>query len=394
MSADNEVSRITDQIQDELRKDVPDRLLLAKLSHRLLDLDTDNVRFTVDATHVQRLGRELVAKQETALAELVKNSFDADATLVLINIEPPGIGVPGSIEIVDDGNGMSREDIRNGWMRLSTDSKVDLNHSPRFGRLRAGRKGIGRFAVERLGERLVLTTEQEGQSVGHRITFNWDESFTRGQELSFVTHKVEEYSKKLDDKGTTLRIQGLRDNWSAASIRMAWKMLFQLQSPVLGQDVDKLDGTEADPGFQVFIDSQDARGAKIALSLEAEFEKLATAHIRGELSEDGTVVLTIDSPKLSHHETEKVVFPELAGLGPVNLEAHYLIFDKKNMPGADVKSATALARELGGVKLYRNGFRVSPYGEQGDDWLSYACFRDCRQAQAGQESSRVRVRDR
>jgi len=372
MDADNEVSRITAQIQGELSKQVPDRLLLAKLSHRLLDLDTDNVRFTVDATHVQRLGRELVAKQETALAELVKNAFDADATLVLINIEPPGIGVPGSIEIVDDGNGMSRDDIRNGWMRLSTDSKIDRPHSPRFGRLRAGRKGIGRFAVERLGERLVLTTAREGQVVGHRITFNWDESFIRGQELSFVTHHVEEYSKKAGDKGTTLQILGLRDSWSLATIRMAWKMLFQLQSPVLDQEANALEGTEADPGFQVFIDSQDARGAKIALSLEAEFEKLATAHIRSELSEDGTVTITVDSPKLSHHETEQVVFPALAGLGPVSLEAQYLIFDKKNMPGSDVRKATELARELGGVKLYRNGFRVSPYGEQGDDWLSLA----------------------
>lgn len=372
MDAAEIVSKIAAEIRDELEKEDPDRLRVAKLSHQLLDLDPANVRFTVDATHVQRLGRELVAKQETALAELVKNSFDADATLVLINIEPPGLGVPGQIEIIDDGNGMSQQDIRNGWMRLSTDSKVDAGHSPRFGRLRAGRKGIGRFAVERLGERLILTTGQEGHSQGYKITFHWDETFTRGQELSFVTHQVEEYSKSPQEKGTTLRIQGLRDSWSSASVRMAWKMLFQLQSPVEVRDIDKPEQGAVDPGFQVFIDSQDAKGAKVSLSLEAEFEKLAIAHIQSDLSADGTVVLTIDSPRLNHHETESLSFPELAGLGPVHLTSHYLIFDKKTMPGSDVKRATQLARELGGIKLYRNGFRVSPYGEEGDDWLSLA----------------------
>lgn len=372
MDADIEVLEIAGRIKDELEKAEPDRLLVAQLSHRLLDLDSAKVRFTVDATHVQRLGRELVAKQETALAELVKNSFDADASLVLININPPDIESCGSIEIIDDGNGMSLNEIRNGWMRLSTDSKVDVNQSPRYGRLRAGRKGIGRFAVERLGKRLILSTGQEGHSVGYKISFNWDEQFTRGQELSFVTHEVEEYEKAPGEKGTSLRIFDLRDSWSAASIRMAWKMLFQLQSPVVGQEEQKAKEVSIDPGFQVFIDSQDARGAKISLSLETEFEKLAIAQIQAELHLDGTVVLTVDSAKLNHHETETLAVPELAGLGPVHLQSHYLIFDKRTMPGADVKSATNLARELGGIKLYRNGFRVSPYGEQGDDWLSLA----------------------
>ena len=372
MEADIGVLEIADRIKDELSKEEPDRLLVAQLSHRLLDLDSATVRFTVDATHVQRLGRELVAKQETALAELVKNSFDADACLVLINIRPPGVGNTGEIEIIDDGVGMSLDDLRNGWMRLSTDSKVDKSQSPLYGRLRAGRKGIGRFAVERLGSRLVLTTGQEGKSVGYKISFHWDEQFTRGQELTFVTNSVEEYEKKPEEKGTTLRILDLRDSWTAASIRMAWKMLFQLPSPVLGQEAERADGSVIDPGFQVFIDSMDARGAKTSLSLETEFENLAIANVEADLQADGTVTLTLDSTKLNHHEKETHHLPSLAGLGPVHLKAHYLIFNKNAMPGADVKSATNLARELGGIKLYRNGFRVSPYGDQGDDWLSLA----------------------
>ncbi|WP_269792372.1 sensor histidine kinase [Stenotrophomonas sp. Iso1] len=372
MDATEAAAEIARQISVELRKDEPDRLLIAQLSHELLDQDDSRVRFTVDATHIQRLGRELVAKQETALAELVKNSYDADASVVLIDIDPPRGSSEGSITIADDGAGMGMEEIRNGWMRLSTDSKVDEARSTWFRRLRAGRKGIGRFAVERLGRRLELNTRRSGSPVGYSIVFDWDETFTRGLELSFVTHEVSEFSKKPEDHGTTLKIVGLRDRWNADSIRMAWKMLFQLQSPVLGDDGRRESGQQVDPGFQAFIDSQDARGAKINLSLEAEFSKLAIAHIQGDLASDGTVTYTLDSSKLNHHETESYVIPELAGLGPVRVEAHYLIFDSKSMPGANVRQATNLARELGGIKLYRNGFRVSPYGEQGNDWLNLA----------------------
>lgn len=372
MNATEATAKITKQIAAELEMDSPDRLLIARLSHQLLDLDSSTVRFTVDATHVQRLGRELVAKQETALAELIKNSYDADATLVLIDIDPPKKGSVGSIVIADDGIGMSMGDIKNGWMRLSTDSKVDVPVSTTYGRLRAGRKGIGRFAVERLGKRLELTTRRRGEAVGYSIVFNWDETFRRGIELSFVTHQVEEFPKELQDQGTTLKIVDLRDKWPPDSIRMAWKMLFQLQSPVLGATTASVPAYPVDPGFQVFIDSQDARGAKINLSLETEFSKLAIATIHGELAADGTVTYTLDSSKLNHHEKDSLVVQGLAGLGPVKMEAYYLIFDQRWMPGANVKQATNLAREMGGIKLYRNGFRVSPYGDQGDDWLNLA----------------------
>lgn len=360
-------------IASELDKPEADHFAVAKWAHELLDLDEGRVRFTVDATHVQRLGRELVAKQETALAELVKNAYDADASMVLIKIDPPGAHQAGSIEIDDDGNGMSKEEIRGGWMRLSTDSKVDRNRSPRYRRLRAGRKGIGRFAVDRLGRKLELVTRPFGQDKGYRITFDWERDFTRGRELGLITHTIQEFDKDPGERGTQLKIIGLRDAWSPASIRTAWKMVFQLQSPVTEQGLAGGEATiEPDPGFEVFIDSQDARGARVSLSLEEEFSKLAVAEIHGELSADGTATYSVNSSKLNEHDSQDVQRPDLVGLGPVTMRAYYLIYDSDVMPATSVKSATVLAKELGGMKLYRNGFRVSPYGDAGDDWLSLA----------------------
>lgn len=352
----------------ELSKSTVDDFRIAELAGRILDLDEERVRFTVDATHVQRLGRELVAKQETALAELVKNAYDADSTVVLIRIDPPKGGKKGSIEIEDDGNGMSKEDIRRGWMRLSTDSKVDATRSPRYKRIRAGRKGIGRFAVERLGRKLELITRPRDEEKGYKIEFDWDGNFTRGQELSLIFHSIEEFDKSPGEQGTTLRILDLRDTWNAASVRTAWKMLFQLQSP-LAEDPAT---SNSDPGFQVFVDSQDAQGARVSLSLEEEFSTLAIAEISGELFSDGKVTFSVNSSKLNYHDEQSFHREDLVGLGPVKMFAHYLIFDNSAMPGVKVKQAIGLAKELAGVKLYRNGFRVSPYGDEGDDWLSLA----------------------
>lgn len=363
---------LRDQIAAELQRPGGSDVHAAQLLNQLLDLDKERIRFTIDATHVQRLGRELVTKQETALAELVKNAYDADSTVVLINFLPTDGKTPSRLEISDDGNGMTLEDIRRGWMRLSTDSKVDHSHSPQYRRIRAGRKGIGRFAIERLGRQLELQTQPRGSSKGYRVKFDWDREFTRGRELGLIFHSIEEFDKKPDEQGTQLKIIDLRDKWNDASIRAAWKMLFQLQSPVLAKNRfnDKL--PVQDPGFAVFIDSQNAKGARLALSLDEEFESLAFAEISGELAADGTVKFSVKSSKIDLDDSETFKRAELANLGPVTLSAQYLIFDPKSMPSAKLKSALAMAKELAGIKLYRNGFRVAPYGDPGNDWLSLA----------------------
>ena len=103
------------------------------------------MRFSVDSGIINRLGNELVGKRETAVGELVKNAYDADAEEVNLIFErawTPG----GTLRIEDTGNGMTREQLINGFMRLSSASKVKEPYSPVYHRARAGKKGIGRFA--------------------------------------------------------------------------------------------------------------------------------------------------------------------------------------------------------------------------------------------------------
>ncbi|EGR0050475.1 ATP-binding protein, partial [Vibrio vulnificus] len=114
-----------------------------ELATELSKQDTDNVRFSVDAKIVERLGEQLVSKRTTALTELIKNAYDADAENVqveFINTESLG----GTIVIQDDGLGMSREELVKGFMTISTSDKVEKPYSNKYTRYKAGRKGIGR----------------------------------------------------------------------------------------------------------------------------------------------------------------------------------------------------------------------------------------------------------
>src|SRR5262249_229113 len=149
-------------------------------------------RFSVDAGVLARLGRELVVRHETALSELVKNAYDADARRVIVRIMGPDHGT--YIEIADDGTGMTLETLSDGFMRLATTDKVEPPLAPELRRRRAGRKGIGRFAAERLGRRLVLTTATKETDSALKMEIEWDQ-FAPGKELSAISIPV-----KLDKK--------------------------------------------------------------------------------------------------------------------------------------------------------------------------------------------------
>lgn len=116
--------------------------------------------FSVDSSLLFQLGEQLVAKPSIALAELVKNAYDADATEVTIEFEKvdrPG----GTITVADNGYGMTFEDIQRGWMRIATAAKRNNTVSKVYCRSVTGAKGIGRFAARRLGNKLELQSTAE-----------------------------------------------------------------------------------------------------------------------------------------------------------------------------------------------------------------------------------------
>jgi signal transduction histidine kinase len=356
------------RIVDELNKDVPDWQLIERITRMEVDSNPNSVRFSVDAGHIQRLGLELVAKQETALAELIKNAYDADATRVTVSFT--GHDKPhGTLIIEDNGSGMTFDVVRDAWMRLSTAHKQAQPLSPIFNRVRAGRKGIGRFAVQRLGKTLLMETEVAGLKQGLRVYFDWDGRFNAGRDLNDIFSDVEEYDKPVERARTCLSIGHLRETWSDAGLRKVWKMILSLQSPfVTVPNIASVSGSGEDPGFEVLLNGSSSKNQNTSLEIESGFLQHAIAEISGTVYPDGRAVVRVVSNKLAFDEQHE--FDEKFLLtGPLTYSAKYFIYKSDLLSGLSVPSAQEMGREYGGIRIYRNGFRVAPYGERSDDWL-------------------------
>ena len=328
--------------------------------------------FGVDARHLHQLGRELVANRTTAVAELVKNSYDADATSVqLIYLDPRKGGV---LDVVDDGTGMTLQEIQDRWMRLSTDHKERSPSSPRYRRTRAGSKGIGRFATESLGKKLVLSTTVAGDSQLVVATFDWPEFDQSGVSLEAVGCRYRLESCAEDRHGTTLRIEGLYDNWGKTDLTRVRRAIQLLQPPFPIAEAyrGELTGTtevSEDAGFAVRILVGDKKSAESEDELPdpESFLDAATAIVEARVDESGTGEWRVRSTRFSVDKSEK--YPKrLLLVGPFTLSASYFILKPDAIGDLSVRLARKMGQRYGGIRIYRDGLRVPPYGDPSDDW--------------------------
>ena len=189
--------QIKEQLSKLLKESNIDYGKILALSNELSKFDKDNIRFSVDAGVIDRLGNELVARQETAVSELIKNSFDADATDVKLTFINSSI-VGGTLIIEDNGVGMSIEQLINGFMRISSTDKVRNPYSELYHRKRAGQKGIGRFAVQRLGRKLTIITKTHNLEEVSCLTIDWD-NYVGDKNLTDITNPI----KKIECDGVS-----------------------------------------------------------------------------------------------------------------------------------------------------------------------------------------------
>ncbi|MDO8268664.1 MAG: sensor histidine kinase [Moraxellaceae bacterium] len=357
------------------KEDVNFNEILA-LAGEMAKLDENNIRFSVDASHITRLGVELVSKQETAVAELIKNAYDADATtvdLIFDRQEQKG----GVLKVIDTGHGMSRQQLLNGFMRISTQDKVDEPMSVKYGRQRAGRKGIGRFAAQRLGERLVIETQRESEDFSLRLEIDWNQ-FERGRDLYLITNALQ-VRPRLPRVGTSLRIDGLRDAWSSAQILRSLRYVSELMQPFPLAMQDAAHAND-DPGFKIaFYRMVNEKPVVIADDRRSVLSH-AAAHISGEVNERGEPFISMGSSRFKiefknrNLEFEEKIKPRTGltcknydALSGVKFSAHYFI--QEELPTGSKALVREVLNHSGGIRIYRNGFRVLPYGEQFDDWL-------------------------
>lgn len=199
--------------------------------------------FDVHPSVVYQLGESLITDTVQALIELVKNSYDADASYVKVTIDTQGVlvvpgsiyeGTGGRIVIEDDGFGMSRDDVESGWLLISSRRKLDVKKSKRTtpgGRTPLGDKGLGRLGVQRLGENLEVFTKSEYEP-GYHFGFSWLD-FATAPKLQDVNIHFENINFQRQ-RGTNVVISNLHEieAWQGAdAIKKLEKDLSQMISP-------------------------------------------------------------------------------------------------------------------------------------------------------------------
>ena len=186
MDITTQISDLKNKLTEEKLKVQPDSDVIANLNYEIEKLEITQIPFTVSARTARLIGQENFANADGAIIELVKNSYDADANNSIVffdNLNSDDLN--HSLFIIDNGCGMNKIIIKSCWMMIGTDNKEN-EFETNLGRVKSGAKGIGRFALDRLGEIAEMYTLPEKSSNGHYWRVDWNDFKKKGIAISEV----------------------------------------------------------------------------------------------------------------------------------------------------------------------------------------------------------------
>lgn len=198
------------------------------------------LKWRFDVSTFRLIGRDLITDRVTALFELVKNCYDANSQNVNVLFENISAGKKKPvIRIEDDGYGMSFEDIRDKWMVIGTSSKRSHPYSPMpYNRKCVGEKGIGRFAVDKLGDYVSIITKKKGEKRWLKVDVDWGAYYQEmkdGSKLRLFTDMENSYSYinaiNPNESGTKLIISEIREPWTKREIEHLMREISKIVSP-------------------------------------------------------------------------------------------------------------------------------------------------------------------
>lgn len=348
-----------------------------------------SAKFSVDTHLFRELGELLVGRESTALIELVKNAYDADATEVTVFGENIGDPNRGMIRIRDDGVGMDPGTFRRGFLRVAARLKTDGDRkSVRFQRRFTGAKGVGRLAAHKLARKIEIQSIPWSSSgnavVGVDGFIDWnkvEEAETLDDIRADAIAAHERPVRRGDHNGTTLILTGLRQKWTTPQRDRFLVEVMGLQAPKtllqplplsvaaslgLFMTPKVADAPTGDPGFE--------------LKLEGDFEvgedywpavlESASWILEIDASAGGLRYAIMPTRKLAkelplaraYHFSEDHLAPH----GGPFFHARLLL---REGSASGKRDERAWSNRVAGVRVYMEGFRVLPYGEDSDDWL-------------------------
>ena len=337
---------------------------------------SEKLHFKVSAGLKNIIGKELINDKFIAIFELVKNSYDAGAKEVTIKFENI-YSDDSTIYIIDDGKGMSKQEIIDKWLFVAYSEKKNNTYRDniKFRRNYAGAKGVGRFSCDRLGETVELLSKTNKDINVNRVNINWNE-FENVDTEEFQNIEVlydEIQSDLIAAQGTVIKIYGLREKWNRDELLQLKKSLTQLVNPEANENYDM---------FSIILDVKEEReNDRKKSENEKVFDKdivngkvinhvfdvlnIKTTKITAAISKDGKKITTT----LNDRGIQLFEIEEKNKYGIKNIKGTIYSLNR----AAKINFTKMMGIEsvnYGSVFIYKNGFRVYPYGEPEKDFMN------------------------
>lgn len=339
--------------------------------------------------HILTIGRDLIKDNQAAIIELVKNAYDADATKVDIFFDIDNNKKSITITVKDNGHGMSRDVVINKWLVPSTDDKLHRKISPN-GRILQGRKGVGRYAASILGNDLLLKTiDKENNKT--EIYLEWS-NFENTQFLDDVDILVAT-SETNEEVGTELIIKGNEEKvneWIFIDDRKEKNtkysdnidiLITQLQKLI--SPIKKLEGNDT---FSIILHINGIKDYTNAIETiePVPINNLYDYRLYGYTTSNQTIKLEYFNQKSNNLPSENFELDTKNYKDIGKIEFDIRVYDRdaqdiENLINRGLKKfdgsyyshneARNILNTLNGISVYRNDFRIRPYGEPGYDWL-------------------------
>lgn len=368
------------------------------------------------------LGDQLIKNEQIAVTELMKNSYDADADWVRVSFENFGkdykIQDDSRIVIEDNGRGMTHDVITNAWMNPATPNKftkdVNEQRTP-CGRVIQGEKGIGRFAMLKLGKTIEMVTRPEGKNVEYKLVFDfnkYDDDFLTENEkkkeifLDDLGFELEEaapnvfvsrditfgnrtFSGSVNAKGTRIVISNLRGAWSEKKFKSLSDSFERFGGMFGSQGQESSEDTKA-KGFTIglFHNGEYLLNERRAESLASLTEQKAVLSVENGIYDNERQelrftlnglprTLDLDDPEVKGLRVfrdrfllqDKKNYREVSDFGPFAFDFYIFDFMAKDESRYFLNNEQKDLVKEHRVYLLRDGIRVQPYGEPTDDWL-------------------------